>query len=101
MDGPRLSVHGRREGDDRAPRCLERQGQARAGLAASAPELARGIRDVSDELLKGRRLTSFAIAHRMLGTVVEAEDVIQEARLRCHRSISDGERVPEPITTDA
>ena len=56
---------------------------------------------MSDELLKGRRLTLFAIAHRMLGTVVEAEDVIQEARLRFHRAISDGERVPEPITTDA
>jgi RNA polymerase sigma-70 factor (TIGR02957 family) len=32
----------------------------------------------------------FSIAYRMLGSVVEAEDVVQEAFLRLHRSTADG-----------
>ena len=32
----------------------------------------------------------FSIAYRMLGTVSEAEDVLQEAFLRFHRAVSGG-----------
>ena len=39
------------------------------------------------------RGTSFAIAYRMLGSVTEAEDVVQEALLRVHRALEAGEQV--------
>jgi DNA-directed RNA polymerase specialized sigma24 family protein len=37
-----------------------------------------------EELLEELRPQSFAIAYRMLGSVAEAEDVVQEALLRLH-----------------
>ena len=40
------------------------------------------------------RPRAFAIAYRMLGSVSEAEDVVQEALLRLHRA--EGERVESP-----
>lgn len=43
--------------------------------------------------LEGVRGVSFAIAYRMLGSVAEAEDVVQEALLRVHRAIAAGEQV--------
>jgi DNA-directed RNA polymerase specialized sigma24 family protein len=43
--------------------------------------------------LEQLRPASFAIAYRMLGSVSEAEDVVQEALLRVHQAI-------EPILTD-
>src|SRR5277367_726487 len=73
---------GRRCDDDRRPRRVERQGQARARLAAGAPELATGVcGGVTDgeRLLDEQRPTAFAIAYRMLGSASEAEDVVQEA----------------------
>ena len=48
------------------------------------------------ELLDALRPTSFAIAYRMLGSVTEAEDVVQEALLRVHRSLEAGERIESP-----
>ena len=64
---------GRRGDDDRAPRCFERQSQARARLAAGTPELAGGVRSGMtdrERLLDELRPAAFAIAYRMLGSVV-------------------------------
>src|ERR687887_2528497 len=42
------------------------------------------------------RPVSFAIAYRMLGSVSEAEDVVQEALLRVHQALDGGEQVASP-----
>jgi len=49
-----------------------------------------------DELLDELRPTSFAIAYRMLGSVTEAEDVVQEALLRVHQRLDAGEEIASP-----
>jgi len=49
-----------------------------------------------EPLLEELRPTSFAIAYRMLGSVTEAEDVVQEALLRVHRAIQEGESLESP-----
>ncbi len=46
--------------------------------------------------LEQLRPTSFAIAYRMLGSVSEAEDVVQEALLRVHQAIERGEQIISP-----
>jgi RNA polymerase sigma-70 factor (TIGR02957 family) len=51
---------------------------------------------MSDELLAELRPVSFAVAYRMLGSVAEAEDVVQEALLRLHRAQAEGERIESP-----
>jgi len=50
----------------------------------------------SEGLLDELRPASFAIAYRMLGSVSEAEDVVQEALLRVHRALEGGEKVESP-----
>src|SRR6187551_370651 len=42
------------------------------------------------------RPQAFAIAYRMLGSVSEAEDVVQEAFLRLHGAVQSGERIESP-----
>jgi RNA polymerase sigma-70 factor (TIGR02957 family) len=49
-----------------------------------------------ERLLDELRPTAFAIAYRMLGTVSEAEDVVQEALLRVHQALDSGERIASP-----
>ncbi len=49
-----------------------------------------------EQLLEELRPTSFAIAYRMLGTVSEAEDIVQEALLRVHRTLDGGEEIASP-----
>ncbi len=51
-----------------------------------------GGRDLLEELRPG----AFAIAYRMLGSVAEAEDVVQEALLRLHRALDAGEPIESP-----
>jgi RNA polymerase sigma-70 factor (TIGR02957 family) len=48
------------------------------------------------ENLEELRPKAFAIAYRMLGSVSEAEDVVQEALLRLHRAVDGGERIESP-----
>ncbi len=49
-----------------------------------------------EALLAELRSRSFAIAYRMLGTVSDAEDVVQEALLRVHQSLEAGEEIASP-----
>jgi len=49
-----------------------------------------------DDLYEELRPRAFAIAYRMLGSVSEAEDIVQEALLRLHRVVGAGERVESP-----
>ena len=49
-----------------------------------------------DDLLRELRPVAFGIAYRMLGSVSEAEDVVQEALLRLHGALVAGERIESP-----
>ena len=49
-----------------------------------------------EQLLDELRPVSFAIAYRMLGTVSEAEDIVQEALLRIHQTLEDGAHIQSP-----
>jgi RNA polymerase sigma-70 factor (TIGR02957 family) len=49
-----------------------------------------------EELLEELRRVAFAIGYRMLGSVSEAEDVVQEALLRVHQALDAGEQIQSP-----
>jgi hypothetical protein len=47
-------------------------------------------------ILEELRPRAFAVAYRMLGSVSEAEDIVQEALLRLHLTLQQGERIESP-----
>jgi RNA polymerase sigma-70 factor (TIGR02957 family) len=49
-----------------------------------------------EELLAELRPVAFAIAYRMLGSVAEAEDVVQEALLQVHQALAAGQPLASP-----
>jgi RNA polymerase sigma-70 factor (TIGR02957 family) len=49
-----------------------------------------------ERLLDELRPVSFAIAYRMLGSVSEAEDIVQEVLLRVHQALEAGEQIASP-----
>lgn len=50
----------------------------------------------SEALLEELRPGAFAVAYRMLSSVAEAEDVVQEALLRLHAAFQRGEQIASP-----
>jgi RNA polymerase sigma-70 factor (TIGR02957 family) len=52
--------------------------------------------ETTTDLLDDLRPRVFAIAYRMLGSVSEAEDVVQETLLRVHSAIEGGEEISSP-----
>ena len=51
---------------------------------------------MTEEQFDELRRSAFAIAYRMLGSVSEAEDIVQEGFLRLHRARDAGERIESP-----
>ena len=49
-----------------------------------------------ERLLDELRPVAFQIAYRMLGSVSEAEDLVQEALLRVHQTLDGGEQIESP-----
>jgi len=54
-----------------------------------------GMTDTA-QALDELRPVAFAIAYRMLGSVSEAEDIVQEALLRVHQALDSGEQLTSP-----
>jgi RNA polymerase sigma-70 factor (ECF subfamily) len=49
-----------------------------------------------ERMLDELRPVAFAIAYRMLGSVSEADDVVQEALVRVHQALEEGEQIASP-----
>src|ERR687886_749743 len=78
--------------DDPAPVAEWLPALARTLGAKKPMRVPRFIGRLLDEL----RPHAFAIAYRMLGSVSEAEDVVQEALLRTHQVLEAGEQIASP-----
>ena len=92
--GRLLSRRADGDDDDRGPRLLQRQGQAGARLAAALPLVAPGLQGragmtlmpARGEEFEELRPLLFSIAYRILGSVSEAEDAVQDTWLRYEAS---------------
>jgi RNA polymerase sigma-70 factor (ECF subfamily) len=62
----------------------------------SRDELLSRLEDMDVEPYEELRPLLFSIAYGMLGSVGEAEDVVQEAFLRFHRVVADGQEIASP-----
>ena len=51
-----------------------------------------------DDVFQAYRSLLFSIAYRMVGSVMDAEDGVQEAYVRWHKAIANGEVVQSPKT---
>jgi RNA polymerase sigma factor (sigma-70 family) len=51
---------------------------------------------VDDRLYAELRPAAFAVAYRMLGSVAEAEDAVQDGLLRLHSALEEGEAIAAP-----
>jgi RNA polymerase sigma-70 factor (TIGR02957 family) len=51
---------------------------------------------VNARLFEELRPVGFAVAYRMLGSVSEAEDIVQEGLLRLHGALEEGQRIDSP-----
>jgi RNA polymerase sigma-70 factor, ECF subfamily len=71
---------------------MTEQRQHRPGAQRRAPGPGRRDPTAAAEAFDELRPLLFAIAYRMLGSVTEAEDIVQEAFLRYHRVVSAEER---------
>lgn len=56
-----------------------------------------GPHDGLDAELRAARPTVSAVAYRMVGTVSDAEDIVQEAFLRLHRARQEGTPIERPV----
>jgi RNA polymerase sigma-70 factor (TIGR02957 family) len=54
------------------------------------------VTGANEELLEELRPRAFAIAYRMLGSVAEAEDVVQEALIRVNTTLEEGDTIESP-----
>lgn len=55
-----------------------------------------GVPAGTAEVYEPLRPLLFSIAYRMLGTVSDAEDILQETFLRYHRAVASGDRIDSP-----
>ncbi len=66
-----------------------------AGPTEADGRIRSGMTD-RERLLDELRPGGFAIAYRMLGSVSEAEDIVQESLLRLHRALEEGQLIKSP-----
>jgi RNA polymerase sigma-70 factor, ECF subfamily len=68
----------------------------RATPDGALPDRAAGERATTADLYADLRPLMFSIAYRMLGRVTEAEDIVQEAFLRYHRTMANSAEPDSP-----